>query len=78
MQSTTKVTLISCRGVKECTVRLNDGAEVEAVLDVDALRERHGTVYDVRVGDTVEVVEDKPLRIVAVAKHNGGGLGRKP
>lgn len=71
MQATTKVTLISCRGVKECTVRLSDGEEVEAILDVDALRERHGTVYDVRIGDTVEVVSDKPLRIVAVDAHDG-------
>lgn len=72
MQTTTNVTLISCRGIKECTVRLNDGAEVEAMLDVEALRAHHGAIYDMRVGDTVEVVPDTPLRIVAVVKHNGG------
>ena len=65
-EATTRVTLISFRGVNECTVRLDDGAEVPAVLDVEALRARHGAVYNIRIGDTVDVVHETPLRIVDI------------
>lgn len=65
-EATTRVTLISFRGVNDCTVRLDDGAEVPAVLDVEALRARHGAVYNICPGDTVDVVHETPLRIVAV------------
>lgn len=70
MESVTRVMLVSFRGVNDCTVRLHDGAEVPAVLDVAALRARHGVIYDIRLGDTVEVVHDTPLRIVAIEQQD--------
>ncbi len=70
MDSTSKVTLISFRGVNDCIVRLDDGAEVAAVLDVEALRARHGALYGIRLGGTVEVMHDAPLRIVAIEQQD--------
>ncbi len=70
MKSATRVTLVSVRGVNDCTVRLHDGAEVSAILDIAALRARYGAVYDIRLGGTVEVVHDTALRIVAIEQED--------
>jgi endonuclease YncB( thermonuclease family) len=59
-------TIVSVRGATDITVRLPDGEEIVAMLDAIALRNRHGRIYGVNIGGSVEVVLDSPARIVGI------------
>lgn len=56
-----RATLVSFRSLTDCTVRLASGEEVQAVMDVSALRQRHGPIYNIRLGGPVEIEPDTPI-----------------
>jgi hypothetical protein len=65
-QSPERAILISFRSLTDCTVRLVTGSDAQAVMDTTALRKRHGPIYNINIGASVEIENDTPLRIVAI------------